>query len=136
MSGSDFDPDRLRIDPATVEVWMGKANTGKPSLVRRTRKGKFLAGPIPLAWLKRAAQLPGKALAVGLALWFLKRCQNQTTVRLTRRTLERFGVARKPGYNGLQALERAGLVQVRRHVGKSPVVTLCRARQTGVEPAV
>ena len=45
--------------------------------VRRTiappspQKGEaFLKGPIPLAWLERAARLPGKSLQAAVALWY------------------------------------------------------------------
>jgi hypothetical protein len=31
---------------------------------------EFLCGPVPLPWLRRAATLRGKALAIGIALWF------------------------------------------------------------------
>src|SRR5688500_12227922 len=108
MNNSDFDPDKQRIDPATVDGWLKNARHGKPARAGRVRPGRFLRGPIPLAWLHRAAGLPGKALAIGLALWFLHGCRKRWTVRLTRRTLQRFGVGRKPGYLGLQNLEGAG----------------------------
>ncbi len=124
MNDPDFDSDRLRIDPATVDGWLKNSRRRKPVPTRPARKGKFLRGPVPLAWLRRAAELPGKGLAVGLALWFLRGVRKRWTVRLTRRTLLRFGVGRKPGYLGLKYLEAAGLVRVRRHVGKSPVVTI------------
>ena len=44
--------------------------TGK--LVASPNKDFFLRGPIPLDWLSAAAQLPGKTLNVGVALWWLK----------------------------------------------------------------
>lgn len=125
MSDPEFIPDELRIDPATVEGWFQHKRSGGGSANTPPRpKGKFLRGPVPLDWLRRAAGLPGKALAVGLALWFLCGCRKRKTVRLTRRTLDRLGVARKPGYRGLRALERAGLVAVARQPGRSPVVTI------------
>jgi hypothetical protein len=127
MSDADFDPDKLRIDSTTVNGWLKNAQNEQPPRAP-IRKGKFLRGPVPLAWLHRAADLPGKALAVGLALWFLRGVQKRRTVRLTRRTLRRLGVGRKPGYLGLKNLEGAGLVRVRRQKGKSPVVTICFPR--------
>jgi hypothetical protein len=134
MSDSDFNPARLRIDPATVNGWFENARPRTKRAARPGRKGKFLAGPVPLRWLRRAAALPGKALAVGLALWFLRGCRKQWTVRLTRKTLERFGVKRKPGYLGLRKLETAGLVRVRRHPGRSPMVTLVTANREDAPP--
>jgi hypothetical protein len=124
MNDPNFDPARLRIDPATVEGWLKDTGNGKPLPTRRTRKGKFLAGPVPLRWLGSAAALPGKALAVGLALWFLRGVRRRWAVRLTARVLRRFGVKRKPGYLGLKNLEAAGLVSVVRQVGRSPTVTI------------
>jgi hypothetical protein len=129
MNESDFDPDKLRIDRATVDGWFAKAGEGEPAPARPARRDKFLRGPVPQPWLRRAAELPGKALAVGLALWFLRGCRGRWTVRLTRRTLQRFGVRRKPGYLGLKNLEAAGLVRVRRRVGVSPVVTIRHRQQ-------
>jgi hypothetical protein len=131
MSEPGFERDKQGIDRATVDGWMTNARDGKPAPTRPTRKGKFLRGPIPLGWLRRAADLPGKALAVGLALWFLRGCRKCRTVRLTRRTLKRFGVKRKPGYLGLRNLEGASLVRVSRHVGKSPVVTILLPKRKG-----
>jgi hypothetical protein len=124
MSDPAFDREKLRIDPATVDGWLKGARDKPPDRQAKPRKGKFLRGPIPLEWLRRAAALPGKALAVGLALWFLRGLRNRRTVRLTRRTLKRFDIGRKPGYLGLKNLLAAGLVHVRRQVGKSPIVTI------------
>jgi hypothetical protein len=124
MSQSDFDSEKLRIDRAKVSEWTKGARPHGSRQRSPGRKGKFLAGPIPLTWLTTAAQLPGKALSVGLALWFLRGCQKRATVRLTRQTLEQFGVSRKAGYRGLELLEAAGLVEARRHVGRSPWVTI------------
>ena len=124
MSDPDFDPDKLRIDAATVDGWLKNARDERPAPTPQFRKGKFLRGPVPLAWLRRAAELRGKALAVGLALWFLRGVLKRRTVRLTGRTLRRFGIGRKPGYLGLKNLEAAGLARVRRQAGRSPVVTI------------
>src|SRR5262249_6109732 len=124
MSDPDFDPDKLRIDPTTVDGWLKHARDDKPAPIPPPRRGKFLRGPVPLPWLRRAAEHSGQALAVGLALWSLRGVLNRRTVRLTRRTLGRLGIGRKPGYLGLKNLEAAGLVRVRRQAGRSPVVTI------------
>ena len=134
MNDPNFDLDTLRIDPATVTEWLQDAGSNAPVPTRRPRRGKFLRGPVPLSWLRRAATLSGKALAVGLALWFLHGVKKRWTVRLTRATLRRLGVGRKPGYAGLEKLEAAGLVRVTRQRGKSPVVTICTRRPTEQAP--
>jgi hypothetical protein len=93
--------------------------------------GEFLRGPIPLEWLGLAARLPGKALAVALAIWFESgRKKNRRTVTLTRAILDRFGVNRYAAYRALQDLEGAGLVTVKRQQGKNSVVTLQEPAQS------
>jgi hypothetical protein len=79
-----------------------------------------------MKWLQRAARLRGKApLVVALALWFeLGRKKGKNAIKLTQSLLARFGGDRKLGYRGLAALETAELVQVERHRGRSPTVTL------------
>jgi DNA-binding transcriptional ArsR family regulator len=87
----------------------------------------FLRGPIPLPWLARASVLPGKALAVALALYFLSglRGNQLHDLRLSSATLKRLGVGdRSTKYRALRALERAGLVRVVRQRGKNPLVTI------------
>jgi hypothetical protein len=94
--------------------------------------GRFLKGPIPLAWLRRAAVLPGKALAVGLAVWFLSglRGGRKDGLKLTRNTLEQLGVTdRWAKSRGLQALREAGLIEYVSKHGKNPVVTLLEVRE-------
>jgi len=39
---------------------------------RKNLKNKFLKGPIPLEWLRRASHLSGKAIQISVCLWFLK----------------------------------------------------------------
>lgn len=100
---------------------------------RRLKKGnrqggEFLRGPIPIEWLTAAARLPGKALAVGVAIWFRVGCQPyDADVSICNTLLSRLGVHRVSGYRGLAALEQAGLVAVTRHRGRCPRVKLCEA---------
>ena len=110
--GSPLDAERLKV--------VGKATRPR----RCARHQRFVKGPLPLPWLARAARLPGKALAVGLAAWYLAGMAKSRTVKLTRATLDQFGVERKAGYRAVEKLESAGLVSVRRHRGRSPVLTI------------
>jgi hypothetical protein len=124
MTLPDFSVESQRIAPATVDGWLADARRFRPAPQPAPTAGKFLRGPVPLAWLQTAASLPGKALAVGLALWFLRGVENRLKVRLTREVLHWFSIERKPGYLGLTKLEGAGLVQVSRGRGRCPVVTI------------
>jgi len=84
----------------------------------------FIKGPLPLSWMTKAAQLPGKTLQVALALWYLSGLQKTQTVRLASKTLEKFGVSRDAKYQALERLALLGLIQVRKSQGKAPMVTL------------
>jgi hypothetical protein len=115
-----FDPNRLRLPPSLNSV------PARPvSRLPRHRSGtKFLKGPIPLSWLTTAATQPGKAIQVGLALWFLAGVKRNRTIPLSALVLSSFGVGRYAGYRGLKALERVRLVSVVRHPGRLPIVTI------------
>lgn len=104
-----------RMSEATRQRWQAK----------RQRDGdKFISGPLPLPWLGKAAKLPGKALAVGLGLWFLRGLIRESRLSFTPSTWNQFGLSRSAVYRGLEQLESAGLVTVERHRGRCPVVTL------------
>jgi hypothetical protein len=84
----------------------------------------FLKGPIPENWLALAARLPGKAFQVGLAAWMLGGMKRTRSVKLSFKRLSNWGVKRNSVYRGLNALEKASLISVDRHRGRSPIVTI------------
>jgi hypothetical protein len=88
----------------------------------------FLKGPIPWAWLARAGRLRGKALAVGLVLWRRAGVARKRTVRLYQARPEGLGLNEHSARRGLRALERAGLVEVRRRPGRGLDVTILEVR--------
>jgi DNA-binding MarR family transcriptional regulator len=79
---------------------------------------------VPWAWLTKAAQQPGKALHVAIALWFVAGITRVRTVALPGASLRLLGVSRYAAYRALTALEQAGLVAVARHPGRKPMVTI------------
>jgi hypothetical protein len=95
-----------------------------PRLPRHAPGQRFLKGPIPLAWLCRAAALPGKTLNVALALWYAAGLAQGATVLLSRRLLRLFHVGRHAGGRALANLKRLGLVNVDRGRGRCARVTL------------
>ena len=119
-----FDPHRLAL-PASIAT--PAANTPVP---RHKPGDKFLKGPIPWRWLATAAQQPGRALHVGFALWFLAGLNRTRTVVLSGAVLRGCGVKRHSAYRGLESLERAGLVKVKRHPGRNPIVTILAAEES------
>jgi len=90
----------------------------------KRRYNKFLCGPVPLVWLSMAAKCSGKALQLGLALWYLAGLTKSLTVKPTRSTLNLFGLSRWSVSRNLHLLELAGLVTVERRKGKAPQVTI------------
>lgn len=96
----------------------------------RIIQGKFLRGPVPLDWLQQAACLPGRALHVGVALWFLDGFEQAGTVQARPSVLREFGMDRHASYRALRQLENAGLVSVLRMRGAAPMVTLLIGRNS------
>jgi hypothetical protein len=126
-----FDWDTVEVsdfvDPKFANARGGR---GKPSSGRlpRPQAGElYLGGPIPLAWLSRAAALPGRAFHLAIALWFdaLASRAKSATVRLPMKTRRRFGlVCQKTYYRAVGSLKRAGLINDKRRRGKVPVFTI------------
>jgi hypothetical protein len=131
MDTDPFDNTVLRYDPTTaLECPVPERKVELKSIQRRI-KGRFIP-PIPMPWFDRAAVLPGKALAVGMVLWYLARRGRSQTVVLTQAALKQHGLGRWAKYRALKALESAGLVSVRRRDRKNPQVTLL---DSSAEPA-
>ena len=107
--------------PTRRMVW-GKSGYALPS--QREVKRQFIKGPIPLHWISRASCLPGKALHVGLMLWYLAGVTKSKEVMISTVRLESWGVSRHQKARGLSALERAGLIKVKRCTGRNPRVLI------------
>ena len=58
----------------------------------RRHNERFLRGPIALRWVCAAARLPGKPLAVAMAVMFKVGVERCDTVAVSSKLLERFGV--------------------------------------------
>jgi hypothetical protein len=75
-----------------------------------------------MPWLEQAARLPGKALTVGLLLWFMRGIKGDEPVKLSKALLSRFGVGRKAASRALVGLEQMDLIQAERGRGRLPRV--------------
>ena len=115
-----FNPDRFHLPSGTMKPQFRQSR----KLPRHKAGEKFLKGPIPWLWLIKAAKLPGRALHVGIVLWFLAGMKRSHQISLSRLQLTNLGVKRHSGYRGVEALERAGLVSVDRKRGRQAIVTL------------
>jgi DNA-binding transcriptional ArsR family regulator len=79
---------------------------------------------LPLGWVTIAANLPGRALHAGIAIWYAASQSDSTAAHLSNVLCLRFGLDRNAKYRALRALEVAGLVAVKRRRGQSPLVTI------------
>lgn len=109
--------DRIRAKRFRFDKPSGTFREGKP--VER-----FIAGPLPLWWVTASNALPGKAGAVGLALWFLRGVQTSSHVKLTKEVRLIAGCSRQTVYTALESLEGAGLIRTNKRAGSYPVVEI------------
>lgn len=115
---------RKTVDPEIGPVKRLRYNADTGTHEASAPVEKFIKGPIPLDWISRANALPGKAGAVGLALWFLAGVQGSRTVKLTGEVERIAGCGRKAVYAALRALELYGLAKSVNQPGARAVVTI------------
>ena len=109
------------------------------SLVRQSksrRLERFLKGPIPIREIAAAARLPGKALALLLAINHQTDLTGKVTVTLPASLLANLGISRDAKARGLKLLERVGLVSVVRSKGRAARIQLHKPNQGGNKWAV
>jgi len=124
-----FALERLRF-PAAVPA------SPRTRVVARHEPGnRFLKGPIPMAWLSCAIALPGKAVHVGLVLWFHSGLARSNRVSVSMSSFTRYGVSRYAAARGLAALERAGLVTCERAPGRKARVEILSRNSGQVKTA-
>ena len=87
------------LESLTISKKYDLKNTTLP---RHKPNEKFLKGPIPLRWLTKAAQQPGKALHVSIAIWFLAGLRKCRIISLSGSVLRSFGIKRHSGYGVLR----------------------------------
>lgn len=114
------------MDDRNIPVRRVKRNPTNGKWNEVIAKRLFIKGPIPLPWVELAAQLPGKALALGIGLWWLQGMVRDAEVKLSKRLLQSFNISRDAAADGLRRLEKAGLVRVKRAPGKRPSVRIVK----------
>lgn len=86
--------------------------------------GKFVKGPIPLAWILKACSLGGNVAQVSWLLWFYYGLTNGEPITLSNIKAEEFGLERRQKTEALSRLEEAGLITIEQAPGKAPIVKL------------
>lgn len=87
---------------------------------------RFLKGPIPLDWLTAAAQLPGKAINVGIALWWLAGMSKTGILKLTRQSQLALNISKDAVRDGLRRLHQAGLIELTAQPGQRHSVRIIK----------
>lgn len=85
---------------------------------------RSVAPSATMAYLSRAAGLPGKSLALAAALVAAATSARSSTVSCGRWVRSSFALSPDAVCDGLTRLEAAGLVRASRRRGRHPVVTL------------
>src|SRR5215213_6972358 len=125
-------PHTLSLAP---EDWSGvpdalipvrKLDTSGPEGRARAarREARFIKGPLPLGWVAAARAGHPQALPVLLALKCKADTVRQPWVKPPAAVLRLLGVDKDGRSRAITALERAGLVEVRRCRGRPPLVRL------------
>src|SRR5271169_3008577 len=118
---SSWDPSSFQIGPSDVTPSRAVAQRGRRvSSVR----GKFIAGPIDVAWLSQARKLGVTTLWVGLALWFVRGLRGSDSFSVSNLMMRDWGVLPDAKSRALRKLQKAGLIAIEGRGKRSPLVTL------------
>ena len=79
---------------------------------RRNHVSRFLKGPIPLTALQSAALMPGKTLALYLAIRHRADLTSTSTVSLPTRYLNDWGIDKDSKRRAIAALAQTGLIRI------------------------
>ena len=88
------------------------------------RSNLFIKGPIPMEWVTKASGLPGKAIHVALAIWWLAGMRPLDKLKVTRQALNLLHVSDDAYRDALPRLEQAGLIKVWRAPGQRAQVEI------------
>jgi hypothetical protein len=120
MDNQLLDVDALRLpEKMTAEFASPKA---RPP--RHKPGEKFIKGPVPWTWVRRAAQFKGRALAVGMLIWRQAGIAGANPVKLCLGWAAELGINPQAARRGLAVLENARLVSVERPKGCCSIVTI------------
>jgi len=123
MVNEDFDLGDFRIVDGSPCAAPKTARFNRRQL-RRGPVRPFIVAT-PLEWETKAARLPGKALHVARALWYLSGLRKTTDgIKMQARVLSVFGVSHQSYNRCLKRMETAGLVRVERSPGQTSVVSI------------
>ena len=113
---TSWNPDLFRLPALPEHTRSGRRVSSAP--------GKFIMGPIDIAWVCQARQLGVTALLVGLALWYLKGLRRADAFIVSNLMVAEWGIKPDAKSPALRKLEKAGLISIERRGKRSPLVSL------------
>ncbi len=88
------------------------------------RRPPLVTLALPVGWLERVSQLPGKALHVALTLLYMMSTRRSSEVRFSQAALRRLNTSRDASYDALARMADAGLIRLHKRPGRPHIVTL------------
>ena len=101
-----------------------EVKTGLSRQAKIRRGERFLKGPIPFRDIATAARLPGKSLAIFVAVHHQIALSGKPIITLPASLLAGLGCSRGAKSRGLKALEQSGLITVTRPKGRTAQIQL------------
>jgi len=126
LNNKDVEYEEIKIDENTRNEAANhyRININKPHH-RRTTKEPYVT-TIPIVWIASAAKLKGKAIHVGIILWYLSGVSKNDEVTIPRKLLEQFGIHRETCRRAVIELEDARLITVHRTGRKRARITIVK----------
>jgi DNA-binding MarR family transcriptional regulator len=123
--GASYNKSPIQFQKSSIDdIPAVEIETAALRQARQRRAGRFLKGPILMSDIAVAAKLPGKALAVYLAIRHRIDLTRSAAVKLPASLMRELGVSKDSKARALRQLEAAGLITVRRSKGKPAIITL------------
>ena len=131
--GDEFNLERYRMPDTQEQAVLTKRSTQPGNRMPSHIRGAFIR-PCPVAWIGPAVELPGKACAVALACWYAAGKAKTKSVQITPKIRNEMRLEPKSFRLGLARIEAAGLVDVQRHRGRSPTITILLPEEAAKRP--
>src|SRR3954453_11488520 len=124
LAGPDGEVDWVTVPDHLIPTCVVGSERSRDRQASRARS-RFVKGPLPLGWIGAAVRCGDpRALSVLLALKAKADTERQNWIKPPAVTRQDLVVDRMARSRAIAALERAGLIEVRRRRGRPPLVWL------------
>jgi DNA-binding MarR family transcriptional regulator len=104
--------------------------------LKTNRAEHYLQCHIRIDDIRAATRLGGSSLALLLLIYYRRDVTREEAVTLPSELLAGFGIDRSSKHRGLKGLEQAKLIKVKRTVGHTAVIELCKRKGRTAERRV